>query len=195
MKKITIALLIVMTFAIPCIGQTFHLKQDKTGEVYGPFELKDGERITIQTTSFTIVTGKAEATKPEPTASLIDNSIMVIMPYRYVGTWVFDDPIAGLEKEPFIAGIPEIIDKLVKDIPDAQQGFRLLFSASPFPGHTHKMEWKKVEDGGNWYYSKDFKMEGWLCPSLFKYFKAAPKNIYVKAEEKLPPSKDTNATD
>jgi hypothetical protein len=25
-------------------------------------------------------------------------------------------------------------------------------------------------------------MEGWLCPALFKYFEAAPKDLYVKAE-------------
>jgi len=27
-------------------------------------------------------------------------------------------------------------------------------------------------------------MEGWLCPA-FKYFEAAPKEIYVKAEPKV----------
>ena len=27
-----------------------------------------------------------------------------------------------------------------------------------------------------------YDSEGWLCPALFKYFKAAPKEIYVRAE-------------
>jgi hypothetical protein len=42
-----------------------------------------------------------------------ENAIMVIAPYRHEGTWVFDDPSAGLVKEPFVAGIPEMIDILV----------------------------------------------------------------------------------
>jgi hypothetical protein len=39
----------------------------------------------------------------------------------------------------------------VKDIPDAQKGFRLLFSATPFPGYSLKLEWAREEYGGNWY--------------------------------------------
>jgi len=33
------------------------------------------------------------------------NSLMVIVPYKYEGLWVFDDAAVGLSKEPFIAGI------------------------------------------------------------------------------------------
>ena len=28
----------------------------------------------------------------------------------------------------------------------------------------------------------NLKMEGWLCPALFKYFDKAPREIFVKAE-------------
>lgn len=112
------------------------------------------------------------------------NSIIVISPYRHAGAWVFDDPNTGLVREPFIAGIPEMIDYLVKDIPEANKGFRLLFSAQPFPGYMMKVTWRRAERGGNWYYSEKMSMEGWLCPALFKYFKDAPKDIYVKAEKK-----------
>lgn len=110
------------------------------------------------------------------------NAILVIAPYRHAGTWIFDDPRVGLKLEPFVSGIPEMIDKLVRDIPDAGKGFRLLFSAKPFPGHTTKLVWRRKEAGGNWYYSEEYDAEGWLCPALFKYFKRAPKEIYVKAE-------------
>ena len=41
-------------------------------------------------------------------------------------------------KEPFIAGIDTMIDQMTADIPWAQEGFRALFSASPFPGDTEK---------------------------------------------------------
>jgi hypothetical protein len=112
------------------------------------------------------------------------NSIMVLMPYRHAGTWVFDDPAVGLRQEPFVAGIPEMIDGMVKDIPDADKGFRLLFSAQPFPGHTHKLIWRRGDMTGNWYYSEQYQKEGWLCPGLFKYYRDAPKEIYVKAERK-----------
>ena len=112
------------------------------------------------------------------------NSIMVLMPYRHAGTWVFDDPSVGLTREPFVAGIPEMMDEMVKDIPDAENGFRLLFSTQPFPGHTQKLVWRRGDKTGNWYYSEQYRKEGWLCPGLFKYYKDAPKELYVKAEKK-----------
>lgn len=112
------------------------------------------------------------------------NSIMILQPYRDGGTWVFDDPRTGLVREPFVSGIPEMIDHLVNDIPDADKGFRMLFSAQPFPGYMMKVTWRRAERGGNWYYSEELDMEGWLCPALFKYFNEAPNEIYVKAERK-----------
>jgi len=115
------------------------------------------------------------------------NSINLIVPYRYEGTWVFDDPRVGLNREAFVSGADAIMDRLVSNIPDATQGFRLFFSASPFPGYTARFEWRREEHDGNWYFSPDFEMEGWLCPALFKYFDKAPKEIYVKAEPKAHP--------
>ncbi len=112
----------------------------------------------------------------------MSNSIMVIQPYRHTGTWVFDDPATGLDKEPFVSGIPEMIDEVVKDIPGAEKGFRLLFAATPFPGYHVKLEWRREEYGGNWYWSSRYNSEGWLCPALFKYFTQAPREIYAKAE-------------
>jgi len=112
------------------------------------------------------------------------NSLMVIAPYRYAGTWVFDDPAVGLKKEPFVNGIPDMINDMVKDSPNADQGFRLLFSAQPFPGHTIKLTWRRGDAYGNWYYCQQSKKEGWLCPGLFKYYSAALKELYARAEKK-----------
>ena len=109
------------------------------------------------------------------------NAIMVIQPYWHAGTWVFDDASKGLDKEPFVCGIPEIINLAVGDIKDAQKGFRLLFSGQAFPGYTFKLVWKREETGGNWYSDSEGR-EGWLCPALFKYFSEAPKELYAKAE-------------
>jgi hypothetical protein len=112
------------------------------------------------------------------------NSLFVIVPCKYEGMWVFDDPRVGLSREPFIAGIDTMIDQIVAKIPDADQGFRAIFSAAPFPGYAEKLEWRREESGGNWYYSDHFRIEGWLCPALLKYFAAAPKTIYVQVEPK-----------
>ena len=112
------------------------------------------------------------------------NSLAVIAPYKYEGMWVFDDELVGLVREPFVSGIDTMIDKLVETIPDAEKGFRLIFSATPFPGYTAELIWRREEFGGNWYYSPQFDMEGWLCPALFKYFESAPRQLYGRAEPK-----------
>ena len=112
------------------------------------------------------------------------NAIGVIAPYKFEGMWVFDDPAVGLVREPFVAGIDTMIDKLVASIPNATQGFRLLFSASPFPGYEVELQWRREEYGGNWYFCPRMGNEGWLCPALFKYFDKAPASLYAKAEAK-----------
>ena len=110
------------------------------------------------------------------------NAISVIAPYRHEGTWVFDDAGVGLVKEPFVCGIPEMIDHFVREIPDAEAGFRLLFSAGPFPGYTIKLTRMREEFDGNWYHSEELDAEGWLCPALFRYFAEAPAELYAKPE-------------
>ena len=110
------------------------------------------------------------------------NSIMVIKPYHEHGTWVFDDPATGLVREPFVAGVPEMIDDLVKGIPGAERGFRLLFSAGPFPGYQREFARARQEYGGTWYRCENPDREGWLCPALLKYFPEAPARLYAKAE-------------
>jgi hypothetical protein len=110
------------------------------------------------------------------------NSILVIAPYRYNGTWVFDDPRFGLVREPFVAGVPEMIDVLVADIPDADKGFRLTFSSRKFPGFQRKLDWVRGDMDGNYYKIDNPPMEGWICPAMFKYYDKPPAELYVKAE-------------
>ncbi len=114
----------------------------------------------------------------------IVNAISVIAPYDYLGMWVFDDPKVGLVQEPFVSGADSIIDRVVANIPDARSGFLMLFSSSPFPGSTYRLEWRRAEMGGNGYYSPDLKMEGWLCPALLKYFEAPPEQLYMQVKPK-----------
>jgi hypothetical protein len=43
----------------------------------------------------------------------------------------------GLNQEPFVSGADAMIDRVVADVPNADSGFTLVFSSTPFPGH-HK---------------------------------------------------------
>ena len=63
------------------------------------------------------------------------NQIQVIAPYWLHGTWLFDDPATDLVQEPFVSGVPEMIDDLVADIPDARQGFRQTSVQALFDSH------------------------------------------------------------
>ncbi len=110
------------------------------------------------------------------------NAIMVIAPYWYNGTWVFDDPEVNLKREPFVAGVPEMIDVLVKEIPDSKDVFRLLFSAMPFPGHQKRLTWLRGDSGGNNYELDDPPIEGWICPAMFRNYRSPPPALYVIAE-------------
>jgi hypothetical protein len=115
-----------------------------------------------------------------PAAPAAKNSLFAIVPYKFDGRWVFDDPNVGLVKEPFISGADRILDVLTTAMPDAYKGFQLQFSSRPFPGYTARFIWSRSEYGGNWYFWPEKEMEGWLCPALFKYFKQVPSNLYVK---------------
>ena len=110
------------------------------------------------------------------------NSLFIIKPYKWNGVWVFDDPEVGLTKEPFVSGVPAIIDEAIKNIPDAEKGFIAIFSSNPFPAYDVELKLLKEEIGGNWYKWTKTGQEGWLCPALFKYFDKAPDNLYVKVE-------------
>ena len=110
------------------------------------------------------------------------NSISVIAPYKHLGMWVFDDEKRGIVQEPFVGGADTVLDRVTAAIPDAEKGFRLVFSDSPFPGHDLHLVWRRGEMGGNTYYSPELDQEGWLCPVLLKYFTEPPKELFAKCE-------------
>jgi hypothetical protein len=75
-----------------------------------------------------------------------------------------------------------MIDAMVARIPNAEKGFRLLFSSAAFPGYQVKLERMRQEYEGTWYRWTETNAEGWLCPALFRYFPEAPAALYAKAE-------------
>ena len=114
------------------------------------------------------------------------NSLMVLRPYLANGMWVFDDEATGLVREPFVHGIPEIIEDALENaeipIEEAAKGFQLVFSKNHFPGaqvilHRNHGDRFNETNEGNWYTTTDGR-EGWLCPALFHYFQEAPDRIY-----------------
>lgn len=106
------------------------------------------------------------------------NAINVIFPYKHNGVWVFDDPSRGLDKEPFVCGIPAMLDARL----DGEEMCVITFSARAFPGHQMVLQRLFSENEGNWY--SDGEREGWLCPALFKYFDKAPEQIFVSVVPK-----------
>ena len=132
------------------------------------------------------------ATRNPRPAAIRTNEIIVIRPYQSYGMWVFDDPRVGLVQEPFVSGADTMIDRFVATIPNAEKGFNLIFAGFPFPGHQLRLEWRRTDGTGNWYYSPDLDMEGWLCPALLRYFAKAPPQIYVQAKGMEPDSKSAS---
>jgi hypothetical protein len=126
--------------------------------------------------------------------------VLTLYPYLLGQTWVFDDPRTGLKEEAFVLGMTEMISRLVEAnaIPHAAEGFTLRFSDEPFDGADAELTWLRSDDSqvvpgqdgsatqlcGNWYSGTiaGEKMEGWLCPALGLYFRAAPTRLFVKAE-------------
>lgn len=110
------------------------------------------------------------------------NSIVAIRPHLYAGMWVFTDEARGLINEPFVDGIPEIIELATAGLKEPEKGFTLLFSATPFPSHKYVLKWLRPEHDGNWYQLEGTEMRGWLCPQLFSYFDKAPERIYCSVK-------------
>ncbi|OGN97956.1 MAG: hypothetical protein A2Z77_08930 [Chloroflexi bacterium RBG_13_51_36] len=128
------------------------------------------------------------------------NVLNVIQAYWYANCWVFDDASRGLGKESLEGrfeaelreikvlarlvggGVTKMIDYLVKDIPNAREGFVLLFSSQPFAGCQVELDRIAEEDGGCLYRGKNHSVEAWLSPALLRYFETTPESLYMKAK-------------
>ncbi|HTE18814.1 MAG TPA: DUF6717 family protein [Armatimonadota bacterium] len=108
-----------------------------------------------------------------------ENSLRVIHPYRLAGTWGFDDPATGLAREPFVAGIDDLLDRKAREV-GAGDELTLTFAERAFPGANVHLEWIRDEEGGAWYYDAEADAEGWLCPALYRYFDEAPEALWLQ---------------
>lgn len=108
------------------------------------------------------------------------NTLNTIVIYRHAGTWVFDDDRYALVREPFVAGMPEIIDHHAKEaFGEIPRKIRVTFASQPFPTSTLILERLYREHNGAWYIDKATDRKGWLCPALLHYFKKPPKTLCI----------------
>lgn len=120
----------------------------------------------------------------------MSNAIFLLQPWKEGGDnglWVFDDPMVGLRREPFVPSATKLIDELVVlggAKTDCKGRINLMFSPKPFQGSV-KLDLVDVERGGTGvtYTWKEKKMDAWLCPAFYKYFQVgnAPKALYAAA--------------
>ncbi len=107
----------------------------------------------------------------------------------YTSSWCFDIPVMGIENEPFVSGMDDIIDKQLlgaKKLDKAKKrGICVLFSgAFSKPenfehGYYFNIKKQKEDNGGCWYCEPKSKYEGWLCPNLYQFFAKAPETIHI----------------
>ena len=106
------------------------------------------------------------------------NSMMIIKIYKHCGTGAFTDKSKELAHEPFVCGIPEIIDLFISNHGDkTRETHKITFSDQNFPGAQGMLTKTHSEHSGTWY--SYGKKEGWLSPTVFKYFPKHPSEIYV----------------
>ena len=107
--------------------------------------------------------------------------MMIIEVYPHCGTWAFTDTARGLVHEPFVCGIPEMIDYFIQNWGEpGRKKHRITFSDKKFPGAQGMLRRNSFEHDGAWYTYGDF--DGWLCPATLKYFTEMPKEIFIKLD-------------
>ena len=118
------------------------------------------------------------------------NSMHCIRIYRHQGTWAFTDGDHDLINEPFVAGIPQFIDFIIRqDKKDPRDGeYIVTFSRNQFPTAVYELKFDRDDMGGAWYKCEPCNSrvngtvggEGWLCPATLNYFEDFPRSIFVQ---------------
>lgn len=118
--------------------------------------------------------------------------------YRHGSCWCFDDETFGLQTEPFVLGMSEIISSVIKEnCPDPAEQYTIIFSDQEFPRAQGCLVRTEFEHGGAWYYRESSEsiaspgtstkiQQGWLCPATLHYFDSHPEKIYFSISASLP---------
>jgi hypothetical protein len=62
---------------------------------------------------------------------------------------------------------------------------RLLFSPTPFPGYAVKLEWRREEYGGNWYFASSLGLKAGFVRRYSNISTKRPRNFMEKRSRKL----------
>ena len=103
--------------------------------------------------------------------------------YQFNGTWCFTDLERKLVHEPFVLGIPEIINTVLENNSLYEDGknYRVLFADQEFPKSHGALTRVRDEFNGAWYQWYD--EEGWLCPATLAFFDDFPSEIHFRFEK------------
>ena len=108
------------------------------------------------------------------------NSLFRILIHRQDGLWVFSDRRFAIDDQPFVFGSDLILEKMVAGVDEELDRVNVLFSAIPFPGSEHCLEFIREETEGVVYQWVDHNLQGWMSPSLRNYFNEPPPKIYLQ---------------
>ena len=127
--------------------------------------------------------------------------VHTIRPFKKDGRWVFQKDgktwemapgqLTDATLSPIIVGADRMILNgcALKNIPNPENGFLVLFSEQWFPGCDVKLAFKENKFDG-WLYDVESQslngvMPGqgaWICPYMKMYYKEPPKTLYLKME-------------
>lgn len=101
------------------------------------------------------------------------------------GDWVFDYPSLGIIDEPFVEGIPQIIEHHLKKMnllaTARQEGFVVQFTVDGKLSHTDlKLELEEEDAEGGHFIDNSSGLRGWLCPDLRTFLGRVPEKLSVK---------------
>ena len=104
--------------------------------------------------------------------------------WREKDTWYFDDKEKGIEREPFVSGSSEIITTMKMYLGIKTKKVRIQFSDEEDFEYRFVLDHEEYKElNWNLYRDRLFKMRGWLCPVLYRYFDEAPKILYLNLLE------------
>ena len=118
----------------------------------------------------------------------VNETPIVVEPYRVADLWVFDYPPAAMVARPFAEGVQEMLDLVLerKDLSGAS-GFRLTFADTPFVDWDGRLLLVDDEAGAPRYRLEGVGDE----PSgrfffLDAFFSETPANLYFRIESLKP---------
>lgn len=127
--------------------------------------------------------------------------VNTIRPFKKDGRWVFRKDgrvwdmapaqLTDAALSPIVIGADRMIltGCALKNIPNPENGFLVLFSEQWFPGCDVKLTFKENKYDGWLYDVTSENLQGlmpgqgaWLCPYMTMYYKDPPQTIFLKME-------------